>query len=64
LAGYEVRYGLDEAEMSNVVSLSNPALSMFVIENLTSGTWYFAVVAVNSTGVTSPLSDVASKTIG
>ena len=64
LAGYEVRYGLDEADMSNVVSLSNPSLSMFVIENLTSGTWYFAVVAVNTSGVTSPLSDVASKTIG
>lgn len=64
LAGYEVRYGLDQAEMSNVVSLSNPSLNMYVIENLTSGTWYFAVVAVNSSGATSPLSDVASKTIG
>jgi uncharacterized protein YidB (DUF937 family) len=64
LAGYEIRYGVDEAEMSNVVSLSNPSLSMYVVDNLTSGTWYFAVVAVNSSGVASPLSDVASKTIG
>jgi hypothetical protein len=63
LAGYEIRYGLDEDEMSEVVSLTNPSLSIYMIENLTSGTWYFAVAAVNSSGATSPLSNVASKTI-
>jgi hypothetical protein len=34
-----------------------------VVENLSSGTWYFAVVAVNGTGVTSQLSNTASKTV-
>ena len=64
LAGYEIRYGLSRDDMSMVVSLPNPSLDIYVIENLTSGTWYFAVAALNSTGVTSPLSDIASKTIG
>jgi hypothetical protein len=63
LAGYQIRYGLNRDDMSNVVSLDNPSLSIYVLENLTSGTWYFAVSAVNSVGVTSPLSNVASKTI-
>ena len=38
-------------------------MSRFVVENLTSGTWYFAVVAVNASGVSSSLSNVGSKTI-
>lgn len=64
LAGFEVRYGRSRDDLSTVVSLPNPSLDIYVIENLTSGTWYFAVAAMNSSGVTSPLSDVASKTIG
>lgn len=63
LAGYEIRYGQSSADLSETVQLDNPSLNVYVIENLTSGTWYFAVTAVNSQGVTSPLSNVASKTI-
>jgi hypothetical protein len=64
LAGYEIRYGLDADDLSSTLSLSNPSLSVYVVENLASGTWYFAVLAVNASGVTSSLSNVASKTIG
>ena len=63
LAGYEIRYGQDSSDLSETVLLDNPSLSLYVIENLTNGIWYFAVAAVNSQGVRSPLSDVASKTI-
>jgi hypothetical protein len=34
-----------------------------VVENLSAGTWYFAVVSVNSAGVTSSLSNTSNKTI-
>jgi hypothetical protein len=64
LAGYEIRYGNDPDDLSRSVPLTNPSLSVYVFENLSSGTWYFAVLAVNSTGVTSSFSNVASKTIG
>jgi hypothetical protein len=64
LAGYEIRYGNDQNDLSSSVALDNPSLSMYVIENLSSGTWYFAVSAVNASGVASSLSNVASKTIG
>jgi hypothetical protein len=63
LAGYEILYGQDENSLSNSVSLDNPSLSTFMVENLTAGTWYFAVTAVNSNGVRSNLSNVGSKTI-
>jgi hypothetical protein len=63
LAGYEIRYGQDPGALSSEISLDNPSLSVYVIENLASGTWYFAVAAVNTAGTTSDLSNVASKTI-
>jgi hypothetical protein len=63
LRGYEVRYGRSANDLSETVSLDNPSLNRYVLENLSSGTWYFAVVAVNSTGATSALSNMASKTI-
>lgn len=64
LAGYEVRYGRDRNDLSTTVRLDNPSVNVYVIENLTSGTWYFAVAAVSSSGVASDLSNIASKTIG
>jgi Putative Ig domain len=63
LAGYEVRYGRSANELVQTVPLTNPSLSTYVVENLSSGTWYFAIVAVNTAGATSALSNVASKTI-
>jgi hypothetical protein len=63
LAGYQVLYGQSSSELDQLIELSNPSLSTFVVDNLTSGTWYFAVIAVNATGVASVLSNVTSKTI-
>jgi hypothetical protein len=63
LAGYEVRYGQDEDDLNQAVQLSNASLNRYVVENLATGTWFFAVRAVNSAGVSSALSNVATKTI-
>jgi hypothetical protein len=63
LAGYTVLYGRSADDLQQSIPLTNPSLSAYTVENLTSGTWYFAVVAVNAAGVSSPLSNVASKTI-
>jgi hypothetical protein len=63
LAGYQVHYGRTQSDLSRIVALNNPSLSTYVVENLSSGTWYFALVAVNSSGTTSTLSSLASKTI-
>jgi hypothetical protein len=63
LAGYEVRYGKDQANLDRSVQLTNPSLSTYVVDSLTSGTWFFAVRSINSTGNGSVLSNVATKTI-
>jgi hypothetical protein len=63
LAGYQIRYGRSREDMSSVIELTNPSLSVYMVEQLSSGTWYFAVAAVNTSGATSDLSNIASKTI-
>ena len=63
LAGYEVRYGQDEDNLDQAVQLSNASLNRYVVENLVTGTWFFAVSAVNGAGASSTLSSVVSKTI-
>lgn len=63
LTGYRVAYGraADTLDQSSVVS--STSATQATISNLTSGTWYFAVVAVNSQGVESALSNIASRSI-
>ena len=63
LAGFRVMYGRTSGNLDQTVNLDNPSLSRYVVENLSSGTWYFAVVAVNAAGQTSQLSNTASKTV-
>ena len=63
LAGYEVRYGRDAANLDQAVQLTNASLNRYVVDNLTAGTWFFAVRAINSSGTSSELSASASKTI-
>jgi hypothetical protein len=64
LAGYRVHYGRSPTQLSQTIEITNSSLSTYVVDNLSSGTWYFAVVSVNSGGTTSVLSNVAAKTIG
>lgn len=64
LAGYRILYGRTTDELDQSITIDNPSISSYVVENLASGTWYFAVIAVNSNGVSSALSNMASKTIG
>lgn len=63
LAGYQVLYGRTATDLNQTIRLDNPSINSYVVENLSAGTWYFAVVAVNSTGVTSPVSNTGNKTI-
>jgi hypothetical protein len=63
LSGYRIYWGRTSRSYSNSVTLTNPGLASYVIEELTSGTWYFAASAINSSGVESSLSGEASKSI-
>lgn len=63
LAGYRIVYGTSSSKLDQTVQISNPGVSTYVVENLSPGTWYFAVKAYASNGVESDLSNLASKTI-
>jgi hypothetical protein len=63
LAGYRISYGTSPSSLSKTVQLANPGLANYVVEGLTSGTWYFALKTYTSTGVESTLSNTASITI-
>lgn len=63
LASYRILYGRSANNLSKTVQVSNPSVTSYVVENLPSGKWYFAVVAVNNSGVSSTPSNVAAKTI-
>jgi hypothetical protein len=63
LTGFRVLYGRAADALTQSVAVNNPSLSQYRVDNLTSGTWYFAVVAVNQVGNESNLSNVATKTI-
>jgi len=63
LAGYRVQYGRTSGSFDQSAPVNNAGLTSFTVDNLSQGTWYFGVVAVNAAGVESDVSNVASKTI-
>ena len=64
LAGFKIYYGQNANVMANAISITNASVSTFIVENLTPGTWYFGITAVNSQGFESQTSNMAIKTIG
>lgn len=64
LAGYEIRYGQNVSALDSYVTIDGVGSQTRVIENLTSGTWYFSIAARNSNGVLSNPSSPVSKVIG
>jgi hypothetical protein len=63
LAGYIILYGTSPGSLTETVNLSNPGTTDYVVQNLTSGTWYFAIESYTNSGAVSSLSSVVSKTI-
>jgi len=63
LAGYKVMFGNSASALSQSKAISDPNATSTTIAALASGTWYFAVRAVNSSNVESDNSAVVSKTI-
>lgn len=63
LAGYNIHYGVKSGNYTQTISVSNPGLATYVVSNLTPGTYYFTVAAVNSSGTESPLSSEVTTTV-
>ena len=63
LASYRVVYGRAANTLDQSATVNNAGITSYTVDGLSQGTWYFAVVAVNTLGVESDPSNVASKTI-
>jgi Fibronectin type III domain len=63
LAGYRIYYGSNPEDLNHSVKIGTVGLQTYVIDDLETGTWYFAVRAVATNGSESTLSDIAVKTI-
>lgn len=63
LAGYRIRYGTSAGSLTNTIVIENASVTTYVVEDLSSATWYFAVTAVTSSGTESNYSNVANKRI-
>ena len=63
LTAFRIVYGNSATDLSQSVTITNPSISSYTLDNLSAGTWYFAVKSVNSRQDESDVSNVASKTI-
>jgi hypothetical protein len=63
LAGYRIYYGTSAAALNQVIDIASVGMTMYVVDNLTTGTYYFSIRAYNAAGVESELSNVVSSTI-
>jgi Putative Ig domain len=64
LAGFRIYFGQDSSNLASRVEIPHPHVKTARIEELTQGTWYFAVTAYTTAGIESSLSMIVSKTIG
>lgn len=63
LAGFRIRYGSSQTNLDRTIHLNNPGLTSYMVEQLVKGTWYFTVTALDSAGLESAPSNLASKTV-
>ena len=63
LSGFRIYYGKTATSLTNTMSVSGASTTTAVVGTLTTGTWYFAVTALDTSGNESNKSNVASKTI-
>jgi hypothetical protein len=63
ITGYRIYWGLVEGHYTNSVTLDNPGLTRYVIEQLTPATWYFVATALSADGESPPSNAIAMKVL-
>lgn len=63
LAGYRIYYGRSAGALDQTVVISNAGITRYVVDNLSTVTWYFSMTSVNSTGNESARSTTVSRTL-
>jgi hypothetical protein len=63
LSGYHIYYGAAAGNLTQSVAIANPGLTRYVLNGLSTQTWYFSMTSYNSAGVESGRSAVQSFTV-
>jgi hypothetical protein len=63
LSGYTIHYGTESQNYTSEIQVDNPGLTTYVVDNLSPGTYYFAVTANSSEGFQSAYSPEVSATV-
>ena len=63
LAGYRVYYGKGLNSLTQIIDIRNVGQTSQFIDNLDTGTWYFAVTAYTNDGLESEMSNLGAKRI-
>lgn len=63
LAGYRIAYGRNADDLDHSIFINDAAQTSYEFATLASGTWYFAIIAVNANGLEGPPTPPAAKTI-
>jgi hypothetical protein len=61
LAGFHVYYGQTSRDYANKITVKNPSVSSYLVDNLSQGDWYFVVTAFDKEGLESNPSNEGSK---
>ena len=62
LSGYVIYYGSTAGAMTQSAQITDPTVTSYTVSGLTTGTWYFEIMAVNSANVDSAPAGTVSKT--
>ena len=64
LAGYKIYYGTESGNYTSTITIDNPGIATYVVDNLPGGnTYYFVITSFTTGGLESEYSTMGSKTI-
>ena len=63
LAGYRIYWQINSGGFRSSVSIGNPGITSYVVENLAPGTYEFAATSYNSAGIESEFSNTTTRTV-
>jgi hypothetical protein len=61
LTGYRIYWGLTKDNLTDSVTLNNPGLTRYVVEQLKPATYYFVATALSKDGESEPSNVIAMK---
>lgn len=63
LAGFRIMFGQSPTALNQSVTVNSPTATSYTVDSLDSGTWYFAIVALDSLGDASAPTNLVTATI-